>query len=180
MIRTWLPTFCALSAITLGACSQQNADFMPGGPPGGAPSAPAVPSAPAAPLPAAAQRASMLLGLPVRARSGAQLGAVFDIVFGNDGQPTHLIVVHTIGGGMPGTLTAIPWAIAIKHFADGALVVDAQRFAAAPGFAPDAWPKLDSPQWSAAADAYWSQPTAPPFTPVDPTTRSRARPAMIL
>lgn len=180
MIRTWLPTFCALSAITLGACSQQNADFMPGGAPGLAPSAPAAPNTPAASVPATAQRASTLLGLPVRARSGVQLGAVLDIVFGNDGQPTHLIVVHTIAGGAPGTLSAVPWAIAIKHLVDGALVLDAKRFAAAPGFAPDAWPKLDSPQWSAAADAYWSQPIEPPFTPVDPTTRSRARPAMIL
>ena len=184
MVRTFVPALCVLSALALGACSQQNADFMPGGGAAAAPSASAAPpaSAPAsAPaLPAAAQRASTLIGLPVQSHSGQRLGAVLDIVFGAEGAAPHLIVVHASGGGAPGALTAVPWKLAIKHLRGGALIFKAKRFADAPAFPPGHWPKLDAAHWSAAADAYWSRTEGPSFTPIDPTTRSRARPTMNL
>ncbi len=176
MVRTFVPTLCVLSALMLGACSQQNADFMPGGAAAAAPST----SAAAPALPAVALRASSLIGLPVQSRSGQRLGAVLDIVFGSEGAAPHLIVVHASGSGTPGTLTAVPWKLAIKHLRGGALVFEAKRFADAPAFPPGQWPKLDTPHWSAAADAYWSRTEGPSFTPIDPTTRSRARPSMNL
>ena len=180
MVRIMAPALCALSALALGACSQQNADFMPGAAPG-ATRAPAAPSTPApAALTAVARRASTLIGLPVRSRSGERLGAVADIVFGAHGQATHLIVVHTIAGGAPGWLSPIPWALAIKDLHDGALILKTREFTGAPAFGPDAWPKLDARDWSAAADAYWARVSEPPFIPIDPTTRSRRRPTMNL
>ena len=185
MVRTLAPALCALAALALGACSQQNADFMPsGGGTGGAPgtgsASSAAPTAPAAALPATARRATSWIGMPVRSHSGAALGAVLDIVFATTGEPTHLIVVHA-GGAAPGALTAIPWALAIQHLQAGTLVMKSERFAAAPTFPPDAWPSLEGSDWSAAADAYWARTSAPPpSVPVDPTTRSRERPAMTL
>ncbi len=180
MVRTFVPTLCVLSALALGACSQQNADFMPGGGAAAAPSASAAPPASAPALPAVAQRASTLIGLAVQSHSGQRLGAVLDIVFGAGGAAPHLIVVHASGDGAPGTLTAVPWKLAIKHLRGGALIFKAKRFADAPAFPPGDWPKLDTPDWSAAADAYWSRTEGPSFTPIDPTTRSRARPTMNL
>lgn len=184
MVRTLAPALCALAALALGACSQQNADFMPGGGAGSAPysgsTAAAASTAPAAALPGSARRATSWIGMPLRSHSGAPLGAVIDIVFATTGEPTHLIVVHA-GGSAPGALTAIPWALAIQHLQAGALVMNSERFAAAPTFAPDAWPSLEGSDWSAAADAYWARTSAPPSSvPVDPTTRSRARPTMTL
>lgn len=184
MLRMLAPALCALAALALGACSQQNADFMPGGAAGSAAGtgsvAAAAPAAPAPALPATARRATSWIGMPVRSHSGAPLGAVLDIVFAATGEPTHLIVVHA-GGNAPGALTAIPWALAIQHLQAGVLVVKSERFTAAPSFAPDAWPPLEAPDWSAAADAYWARTSAPPpSVPIDPTSRSRARPTMTL
>jgi sporulation protein YlmC with PRC-barrel domain len=181
MKRIVAPALCALSAVALGACSQQNADFMPGGgASGAAASAPAAPSTPATPLPTAAQRASTLIGLPVRSRSGERLGAVADIVFSGEGRASHLIVVLSGAGGASGTLIPIPWEVAIKHVHGGALVLKSRELTAAPGFTPDDWPRLDAQGWSAAADAYWSRVGEAPFVPVDPTTRSRERSSMNL
>ncbi len=181
MVRTLAPALCALAAVALGACSQQNAEFVPGGGAGSASgTGSAASTAPAAALPATARRATGWIGMPVRSHSGAPLGAVLDIVFAATGEPSHLIVVHA-GGDAPGALTAIPWPLAIQHLRSGALVVKSERFAAAPTFAPDAWPSLEAPDWSAAADAYWARTSAPPpSVPVDPTTRSRERPTMTL
>ena len=181
MKRIVAPALCALSAVALGACSQQNADFIPGGGASGtAASAPAAPSIPAAPLPTAAQRASTLIGLPVRSRSGERLGAVADIVFSSDGRASHLIVVLGGAGGGSGTLIPIPWGLATQHVHGGALVLKSKELTAAPGFPPNDWPQLDAQGWSAAADAYWSRVGEAPFVPVDPTMRSRERPSMNL
>lgn len=183
MVRTFLPALCVLSAFTLGACSQQNAGFMPEPAPDSSPSAASGASTtqpPSPPLPRTAQRASTLIGLPVRSPAGRRLGAVQDLVFNDSGGVTHLVVVHTIGGGAPGALTPVPWALAIKHLHHGALVLKRKRFAGAPGFEPGHWPKLDSKTWSAAADAYWARTAHSTFTPVDSTTRARARPTMRL
>ncbi len=178
MVKTLAPALCALSAVALGACSQQSADFMPESTPSA--SAPAAPGKPAPALPAAAQRASTLIGLPVRSPSGARLGAVLDIVFGNGGKATHLIAVRAAAGGAPGSLTSIPWALAIRHLHDGVLVLDAKRFAGAPSFAVGHWPKLGTQDWSAAADTYWSRTRPHAFKPIDSTKRSRARPPLKL
>ena len=143
-------------------------------------SAPAAPNTSAAPLPTPAQRASTLIGLPVRSRSGERLGAVADIVFGGNGRASHLIVVLSGAGGASGTLIPIPWRLAIKHVHGGALVLKSKELTAAPGFPPNDWPQLDAQGWSAAADAYWSRVGEAPFVPVDPTMRSRERPSMNL
>lgn len=166
---------CALSAVLLGACSQHNAAFTPGdtsGDTSGAASSAAAPN-PVPTLPAVARRASTLVGLPVRSPSGARLGAVLDIVFDDGGAPSHLILVHAIAGGAPGRLSPVPWALAIKHLHDGALVLKTKRFAEAPGFAPGDWPKLAERHWSAAADAYWTRTAEPAFIPIDSTSRKR-------
>jgi hypothetical protein len=177
MMRISVPALCALSAVALGACSQQNAEFLPGGSTGPAPNAAA--SVPTAPLPAAAERASTLIGLPVESRAGQPLGTVQDIVFGSDGRATHLIVAPA-SGSSASTLTPVPWSVALRHLHGGALVFKRHRFAGAPGFAPHQWPALASADWSATADAYWSRTAGHPVTPVDPTGRSRARPSMPL
>lgn len=177
MMRIWVPALYALSAVALGACSQQNAEFLPGGSTG--PAASASTPAPAPPLPAAAERASTLIGLPVESRAGDPLGTVQDIVFGRDGRATHLIVAPASGSSVS-SLTPVPWSVALRHLHGGALVFKRHRFAGAPGFAPGQWPALGSTDWSAAADAYWSRTAGQPFTPVDPTGRSRARPTMHL
>ena len=176
-MRIWVPALYALSAVALGACSQQNAEFLPGGSTG--PAASASTPAPAPPLPAAAERASTLIGLPVESRAGEPLGTVQDIVFGRNGGATHLIVAPA-SGRSASTLTPIPWSVALRHLHGGALVFKRHRFTGAPGFAPGQWPALGSADWSAAADAYWSRTAGQPFTPVDPTGRSRARPTMHL
>ena len=181
MIRTLAPALCALSALALGACSQQNADFLPGSPPEPASSAPASAGTPTKPpLPAAAERASSLIGLPVKSRSGQPLGTVQDIVFGTGGKATHLIVTASAAGSGTATLTPVPWAVAIRHLHGGALVFKARRFTGAPGFPADHWPTLGAPEWSSTADAYWSRTAGQPFTPIDPTSRSRVRPTMNL
>ena len=179
MMRIWVPALCTLSAVALSACSQQNAQFLPDGSTGPAASAAAPARAPAPPLPVAAERASTLIGLAVESRAGQPLGTVQDIVFGRDGRATHLIVAPD-GGSSASTLTPVPWSVALRHLHGGTLVFASQRFIGAPGFAPGQWPALASADWSAAADAYWSRTAAHPFTPVDPTGRSRARPTMHL
>lgn len=174
MVRTLVPALCALSALTLGACTQQNADFVPTPAPNSAGSgASKTHKTHRTPLPAVAQRASTLIGMPVRSPTGRRLGAVEDLVFNADGRVTHLVVVHTIGGGAAGALTPVPWSLAIKHLHHGTLVLKRKRFAGAPGFEPGHWPKLDSQTWSGAADAYWARTTHSKFVPVDPTTRTR-------
>ena len=179
MKRIWVPALCALSAVALGACSQQNAQFLPGGSTESTASAAAPTRAPAPPLPVVAQRASTLIGLAVQARDGQPLGTVQDIVFGRDGRATHLVVAPAAGSGVS-TLIPVPWSVALRHLHNGTLVFKSQRFTGAPGFAPGRWPALGSTGWSAAADAYWSRTAGEPFTPVDPTGRSRARPTMHL
>ncbi|MHB1539762.1 MAG: PRC-barrel domain-containing protein [Steroidobacteraceae bacterium] len=137
-------------------------------------------SASPAPLPAVAQRASTLIGLPVRSKSGKTLGAVQDIVFGAGGTATHLILVRGRNAGPAGLLTAIPWKLALKHIHGNALILGAKRLAGAPGFPPSRWPDLAKRGWSAAADTYWAQSSLHAFKPIDSTSRSRVRPPMKL
>ncbi len=172
MLRALTLLSCALAGLALAGCSQQNGPFMTGAAPTAA--APTPPARPPAPLPAAAQRAATLIGLPVRSKSGKTLGSVRDIIFAANGRATHLILAHHRRDGHPGLLTPIPWRLAIKHIHGHALIIDAKRFAAAPGFAPNQWPHLDQSGWSAAADTYWAQSSPHAFKPIDPTSRRRA------
>lgn len=174
MLRTFAPLTCALLGLALGGCSQQNGVFSPETAQSSASSG-AAQSPPAPPLPSAARRATTLIGLPVRSKSGKTLGAVQDLVFGDDGSATHLIVVRGRAAGPPGTLTAIPWATAMRHIHAGALVMSAKRLAGAPGFPPARWPDLDKKNWSAAYDGYWSRTSPNAFKPIDSTNRSRPR-----
>jgi sporulation protein YlmC with PRC-barrel domain len=178
MLRTLAPLTCALLGLALGGCSQRNSVFMPESAQNAPSTAPRAP--PPAPLPAVAQRATTLIGLPVRSKSGKTLGAVQDIVFGANGTATHLILVRGRTAGPAGLLTAIPWKLAMKHIRGNALVLGAKRLTGAPGFTPGRWPDLGKSGWSAASDTYWAQSSPHAFKPIDPTSRSRIRPPMKL
>ena len=178
MFRTLAPLTCALLGLVLCGCSQQNSVFMPESAQSAPSNAPHKP--PPAPLPAVAQRAATLIGLPVRSKSGKTLGAVQDIVFGAGGTATHLVLVRGRTAGPAGLLTVIPWKLALKHIHGNALVLGAKRLAGAPGFTPSRWPDLGKSGWSAAADTYWAQSSPHAFKPIDPTSRSRVRHPMKL
>lgn len=124
------------------------------------------------------RRASTLIGMPVVSGDGSPVGEVKDIIFDRQGRATHLV----ISSSADGKLTAIPWDAALAIIRDGKLVLDGAKLQGAPGFTPDAWPNLDDPHWSAAADAYWRKAVraaiaAHPGNPIDSTTRQRGRPA---
>jgi sporulation protein YlmC with PRC-barrel domain len=149
--------------------------------------------------PPVVRRASTLIAMPVVSADGSPLGDVKDIIFDRRGQATHLVIAYgsarpqggadqipgdgktpAAGGGR--RLTAIPWDAAMASLKDGQLVLDAAKLQGAPSFTPDTWPDLDDPAWSTATDTYWRKAmqaaiAAHPGTPVDSTSRERARPA---
>jgi len=130
----------------------------------------------------AERRASTLIGMPVVSADGSPLGAVKDIIFDRQGRATHLVISYNSASTPDGKLTAMPWDAAAASMKNGRLVLDEAQLAAAPSFAPDAWPDLDDPSWSATVDAYWRKAVraaieAHPGTPIDSMTRQRARPA---
>ncbi len=142
------------------------------------------------------RRASTLIGMPVVSADGSSLGEVKDIIFDRQGRATHLVITYDLEpaggpGDMPGEgnsapsatgkLTAIPWDAAVASIKSGRLVLGSAMLRGAPSFTPDAWPNLDDPAWSAATDAYWRKAVraaiaAHPGTPIDSTSRGRARP----
>src|SRR5579883_1614465 len=116
----------------------------------------------------AERRASTLIGMPVVSADGNPTGEVKDIIFDRQGRATHLVIAYagapeTGPGETPdeqkspsssdGKLTVIPWDAALASIRDGRLVLDGAKLQDAPSFTPDAWPNLDDPSWSAAADA---------------------------
>lgn len=124
------------------------------------------------------RRASTLIGMPVVSGDGSPVGEVKDIIFDRQGRATHLV----ISSSADSKLTAMPWDAALAIIKDGKLVLDGAKLQGAPGFTPDAWPNLDDPHWSAAADTYWRKAiraaiAAHPGNPIDSTTRQRGRPA---
>lgn len=159
MLRTCVPPLCAALGLVLTACSPQGSDFMPSS------HAPAPPtrsmqSATAGPI--AARRASTLISMPVQSQAGQPLGAIEDIVFDAQGHVTDVVV------NCAGKLVAVPWRIAVSRMHDGILVLNKERLNGAPSFAPDAWPDVSNPSWSASADSYWT-------TPIDSPSRARGR-----
>jgi sporulation protein YlmC with PRC-barrel domain len=143
----------------------------------------------------AERRASTLIGMPVVSADGNPTGEVKDIIFDRQGRATHLVIAYAgapeVGPGetpdegkspssSDGKLTVIPWDAALASMKDGRLVLDGAKLQDAPSFTPDAWPNLDDPSWSAAADAYWRKAVraaiaAHPGNPVDSTARQRGR-----
>jgi sporulation protein YlmC with PRC-barrel domain len=142
------------------------------------------------------RRASTLIGIPVVSTDGSPLGEVKDIIFDRQGRATHLVLAYgsqpdttppadTPGDGKPvasadGKLTAMPWDAAVASMKDDHLVLDGSKLQDAPSFTPDAWPDLDDPAWSAAADTYWRKAVqaaiaAHPGAPIDSTDRQRGR-----
>jgi sporulation protein YlmC with PRC-barrel domain len=204
------PTHGAASAATTPADSAQAnaADQPASGTDQAASSSPQPPDTPAdqAPSSGAAsttsagtpteRRASTLIGMAVVAADGSSLGDVKDIIFDRQGRATHLVIAYGTepqsnpsslpndGEAVPspdGKLTAMPWDAAMASIRGGQLVLDSAQLQAAPGFTAAAWPNLDDPAWSAAADAYWRKAVqaaieAHPGAPVDSTSRQRARP----
>ncbi|HEX5459641.1 MAG TPA: PRC-barrel domain-containing protein [Steroidobacteraceae bacterium] len=154
---------------------------------------------PAPDLPAstpAERRASTLIGMPVVSADGSPLGGVKDVIFDRQGRATHLVIAY--GAAPPdagpadiadagkqtaspdGKLTAMPWDAAVASIKGGRVVLDGAKLQEAPSFAPQAWPNLDNPAWSAAADTYWRKAVraaiaAHPGAPIDSTTRQRSR-----
>jgi PRC-barrel domain len=142
------------------------------------------------------RRASTLIGMPVESADGSPLGTVEDIILNPHGQATHLVIAYRADASAasadempPGVkaagagrrLTAMPWDAAMATLEDGHLVLDSAKLQGAPSFTPGAWPDLDDPAWSAAADTYWRKAVraaiaAHPGTPIDSTSRGRARP----
>lgn len=141
------------------------------------------------------RRASTLIGLPVVSADGSPLGEVKDIIFDRQGRATHVVIAY---GSRPlanpeampnegrttsppdGKLTAMPWDAAMAIMRNGRLVLDDAQLNGAPSFTADAWPNLDDPSWSAAADAYWRKTVqaaiaAHPGAPIDSTARQRER-----
>ncbi|MBW4052106.1 MAG: PRC-barrel domain containing protein [Proteobacteria bacterium] len=153
--------------------------------------------APAAPQ--VERRASTLIGMPVVSADGNPLGEVKDIIFDRQGGATHLVISYrtepqgpqALSPGAAGAttspsygsdrkLTAIPWDAAMASVKDGQLVLGGATLHGAPSFTPEEWPNLDDPAWSDATDAYWRRAVRAaiaehPGTPIDPTSRSRAR-----
>ena len=153
--------------------------------------------APAAPQ--VQRRASTLIGMPVVSADGNPLGEVKDIIFDRQGGATHLVISYrtepqgpqalspsSAGAttspsfGSDRKLTAIPWDAAMASVKDGQLVLGGATLHGAPSFTPEQWPNLDDPAWSDATDAYWRRAVRAaiaehPGTPIDPTSRSRAR-----
>lgn len=143
----------------------------------------------------AEHRASTLIGMPVVSPDGNSLGDVRDIVFDRLGRATHLVIAYGTApaagpgdltdapkpsSGADGKLTAMPWDAAAASIKDGRMVLDGTKLQAAPSFTPQAWPNLEDPGWSGATDAYWRKAVraaiaAHPGTPIDSTTRQRAR-----
>lgn len=144
----------------------------------------------------AERRASTLIGMPVVSTQGTPVGQVKDVVFDRQGRATHLVIAYgaspdtgssetpddgKANSNADGKLTAMPWDAALASIRDGKLVLDGAKLLAAPSFTPDAWPNLDDPSWSTAADTYWRKAVraaiaAHPGNPVDSTERQRGRP----
>lgn len=165
-----------------------------GSPPSASP--PVADANPDASLPAE-RRASTMIGMPVIAADGSTLGEVKDIIFDRQGRATHLVIAYGTepdtgpaeipDDGKPpasspaGKLTAMPWDAALASIKDGRLVLEGAKLQGAPSFAPDAWPNLDNPTWSATTDTYWRKAVraaiaAHPGNPIDSTARQRGRP----
>lgn len=138
-----------------------------------------------------------MIGMPVIAADGSTLGEVKDIIFDRQGRATHLVIAYGTepdtgpaeipDDGKPpasspaGKLTAMPWDAALASIKDGRLVLEGAKLQGAPSFAPDAWPNLDNPTWSATTDTYWRKAVraaiaAHPGNPIDSTARQRGRP----
>ncbi len=168
----------------------------PFGSPQSTPQAAAGTSAVAPARKAAERRASTLIGMAVVSADGSPLGEVKDILFNRQGRATHLVIAYGSepdaapevipepGKPAPAAvgrrLAAVPWDAAMASIKGGQLVLGSAALQGAPSFTPDAWPNLDDPSWSAAADAYWRKAVRAtiathPGTPIDSTSRSRSR-----
>ena len=143
----------------------------------------------------AERRASTLIGMPVIATDGSPVGQVKDIIFDRQGRATHVVIAYGMepatgpaaipDDGKPtsssdGKLTAMPWDAALASIKEGRVVLDNAKLQSAPSFAPDAWPNLDDPSWSASTDTYWRKAVraaiaAHPGNPIDSTERQRGR-----
>lgn len=131
----------------------------------------------------AERRATTLIGMSVVAVDGSALGEVKDIIFDRQGRATHVVISYD-GATAPASdskLTAMPWDAAMASIRDSRLLLDDAQLRGAPSFAPDAWPDLDDPAWSATTDAYWRKAVqaaiaAHPGAPIDSTSRQRERP----
>ncbi len=144
----------------------------------------------------AERRASTLIGMSVVSTQGRPVGHVKDIVFDRQGRATHLVIAYSkspdtgssetpddgkAASNADGKLTVMPWDAALASIKDGKLVLDDAKLQTAPSFTPGAWPNLDDPSWSAAADTYWRKAVraaiaAHPGNPIDSIERQRGRP----
>lgn len=109
--------------------------------------------------PTPAEKASGLLGMPVRNPEGQRLGSVHDFVLDLKSGKISYLVLATGGGffGLGQKLVAIPWQ-AFKRYPDMnylSLNVSKKTLREAKGLRRNHWPSAISPSWG--AKPFWQQ-----------------------
>jgi len=105
-------------------------------------------------------RASEIIGLNVKDRTGEQVGEVEDIVIGRDGRVQYLIISH---GGLLGigeNMVPIPYRMTNMEVGEDAIVlknVDKQMLENAPNFSDKDWESTGDPTFEQKINTYYGQ-----------------------
>lgn len=130
-------------------------------------------------------RTSELIGMPVRNRTGKDLGKIHDLVVElNSGDIRYAALSFGGFAGVGDKLFAVPWQAMSFKFGeqDRFFVFDLtpEKLEKAPGFDQKNWPDVANPGWAASIDKYYGVTrTAPPDKVSDKVTVERAQAPII-
>jgi len=105
-------------------------------------------------------RASEIIGLNVKDRTGEQLGEVEDIVIGKDGRVQYIIISHGGVLGIGENMVPIPYKTAEVDVEQDAIVlknVDKQMLEKAPNFSDEDWANIGEPAFEQKVNSYYGQ-----------------------